>query len=246
MLIIDPYRFQSDPFFANVALLVTGNSGSIVEESGGATVNALGTCAVSTGQVKFGTHSIRNPDSDSPVDATDGLVITDSVNTGRFTFAGQFTIEGWFYPIDLDNDADQSLMIGNDASNGTDRYVLDVRTDSSLGDAGRVRFRHGSTTIAQSAAGALVEDSWQHVAVTRDASDIVRIFINGVVVATSSAHSGSVGGVDGSGHANLKITVGIAFVNGDLNTYFDQIRITGNLCRYSGTFTPPTAPFPTV
>jgi hypothetical protein len=243
-MLIDPYRF-GDPNFDAVVTLLTGNTGSIVEWSGATTVNVEGSAGLSTGQVKFGTHSIRNPDVDSPVDATDGVVITDAVNTTRFTFPAEFTIEGWFFPVDATTDADQSMLIGNDAAIAAERFVFDARTDVSLGDQGRLRFRSGNTTVVQSAAGALVEGAWQHLAVTRDTDGIVRIFVNGVTVATSSTFTDSIGGVDINGDANLKVTIGIAFVVGDLDTYFDQIRVTAGVCRYDANFTPPTEPFPT-
>jgi hypothetical protein len=239
-MLIDPYRYGgADPFFSDVVLLLTGNTGEIIEWVGGATVTEVGAVALSTDEVFFGTHSIRNPNSNFGGE-NDGIIARDSINTDRFTFDGEFTIEGWFFPIDLGGLGVENLVIllSNSANLGPDRYALEL-----AGGGGVIRFRRNVTVLCGSAAGAIVTGARQHVAVARDSLDTIRIFVDGDVVA-SGVFVGSLGGVDENGDAKLNITIGVSGQVGDFNTYFDQIRVT-RACRYTGAFTPPDTPFPT-
>lgn len=238
-MLIDPYRF-GDPFFGSTDLLLTGDTGEIVEWSGSTTIEVVGGCAISTEQIKFGSASIKNPDSDFPTSETDGVIVKDSVNTDRWAFLGEFTLEGWFFPIDITTGEDTCILISSGANFGPARFAIEVLTST---DVGRLRFRREGTVICESAVGVLVVGAWQHVAVARDSLDVIHIFLDGEEVA-SGTYSGLLGGVDEFGDAKLNIAIGVAGQVGDFQSYFDQIRVTEGVCRYSSNFTPPTEPFP--
>lgn len=244
-MLIDPYRDEgggsTDPFFDDVVLLLTGNTGAIVEWVGGGTTTEVGDVELSTDEVLFGTHSIRNTQS-SPFGETDGIIVTDSGNPDRFTFDGEFTIEGWFFPITIGGLGVEALtaIVTSSANFGAARYALEI---TNLTDARVVRFRRSTTVICSSDPGAIATDVWQHIAVTRDALDNIRIFMDGVEVA-SGTYTGTLGGADSNGDAKLNIAIGVAVQLDDFLTYLDQIRVTRR-CRYTAAFTPPDAPFPT-
>jgi len=90
------------------------------------------------------------------------------------------------------------------------------------------------TTLNTSSVSA---NTWYHVAYTR-ASGTIRLFLNGVQAATTTA-SGSINtwppvtGYDGPTNGR------------PLNGYIDDLRITNGYARYTSNFTPPTAALPT-
>jgi hypothetical protein len=102
-----------------------------------------------------------------------------------------------------------------------------------------------------SAGGFLSEDDpdklvpvaeWFHIAFTRDASDLLSIWLNGEEIGSATV-AGQIG-LPVSGVSSLDVGRGHASDNADINAYFDQIRMT-KACRYTAPFTPPTEPFPT-
>ena len=77
---------------------------------------------------------------------------------------------------------------------------------------------------------------WHHYAADRDAGGTLRIYIDGVVVASTSAPT----------FANSIQPVNIGNDNGTGRTwpgYIDEVRVTKGIARYGGAFTPPSAPF---
>jgi hypothetical protein len=84
------------------------------------------------------------------------------------------------------------------------------------------------------------QNVWTHIAADRDASNVLRIYQDGAVVASQTVtdtfyNSTSVLEVgDNSGP-----TASVRFPG-----RMDEIRITKGVARYAGAFTPPTAAFP--
>ena len=136
------------------------------------------------------------------------------------TLSGQFTVEGWF---NFSDTADQYLLYG----------------------PSNVQFRRGETNANNLSvyAGAsylvtttgMTNGTWYHIAFTRDASNAVRIFLNGVLQGTSGTIAGS---FDLSGGT-------ISQSGSTFNGYMDDLRITKGVCLYTATFTPPTSSFVT-
>jgi hypothetical protein len=71
----------------------------------------------------------------------------------------------------------------------------------------------------------------------------MRHWVDGVQTGTA-VHSGTLGAQDG-GLSHFNVSRGIASDNNSFDGYFDQIRVTKGVCRYTATFTPPGLPFPT-
>lgn len=89
-------------------------------------------------------------------------------------------------------------------------------------------------------------DTWYHIAFCRDNSgtDAIRVFVDGVQIGADDTSINA-----NPTHFNPTSDVWIGAYNGDandwLNGWIDNVRITKGVCRYTSTFTPPTAPYPT-
>ena len=214
----------TDPNFANVSLLLHGDgtngSQTIIDSSAAArTVTVFGNAQISTAQSKFGGASIA-------FDGT-GDYITLASNAAFGYGTGDFTWEMWFR-----------------ASSTSSGYLM----DHTGGNAGILAFTSGNkvsyfnTTVGTAGAlyntgsGAVSANTWYHIAVCR-ASGTTKLFLDGVEKSSQAdSHNYPTAGI-GFGSFSLANSF---FYNG----FFDDIRITKGVARYTANFTPPTAPFP--
>ncbi len=145
--------------------------------------------------------------------------------------AGQFTVEAWAYFLS--------------APTGVQAVVAQFGGSSNLGwffglNAGTLAFFYSTTgTDNPSVAGsyAPTTNTWYHLAADRDASNVLRVYANGAVVASATVSATIFPSTQSCLVGN----------DGNFNRNFpgrlDEIRITKGLARYAGAFTPPTAPF---
>lgn len=81
-------------------------------------------------------------------------------------------------------------------------------------------------------------NAWTHIAVDRDASGTLRVYLNGAVVASRSI-SGSFF------HSTFTCQVGNDnTLSRPFPGYLDEVRVTKGVAQYGGAFTPPTVAFP--
>ena len=150
-------------------------------------------------------------------------------------FDGEFTFEGWF---NTDNYANtfQNIFSSDDAST-LGRFTSIIQNDN------RMYFGINGVFISTLLA-VYSHDAWHHVAVTRNAAELITIWLDGVSVA-SGTNAATFGPDIGAGASAFCVGKGLGGGdNADLDAWFDQIRITKGVCRYTATFTPPTEPFP--
>lgn len=208
----------TDPNFSSVSLLLhcDGSNGSTtyIDNSNNAfTLTATATQNTST--FKFGTASAYFSDS----------YIDTPSNTALSMGTGEFTWEGWFRIAGAPTGGSYGAFIDSRYGGGTgwfwgitDTYVP-VLYDLSI---------EGS---------ALSLDTWYHIALTRDSSNNVRLFVDGTQVGST-------------GNSNTNLTSNSMEIgwgnNGDnaFNGYIDDLRVTKGVCRYAANFTPPTQAFP--
>lgn len=184
------------------------------------TINAVGSAAVSSLQSQYGGASLRLPNV---------TIGTDYLSIPSFagTFAGDFTIEFWFYPTEV-------------ATSGLNRTIMDLDTAAGSGTTAWWTIYQNTTSLFMdsnngswtiSANCIPTANQWYHVAFCRSGSTM-RMFVNGAQVATSSL-PGSIG-------STRTLFIGYQSSTGRANRCFlDDVRISPTLARYTGAFTPP-------
>src|SRR4029077_16912992 len=94
--------------------------------------------------------------------------------------------------------------------------------------------------ILGSAGSVLTANIWYHIAVDKDAGGKIRLYRNGVMVASVTPTDSSMALI------NQNLHIGCVSGNNGLNGYLDEIRITKGVCRYGadGGFVVPTRAYP--
>ena len=143
-----------------------------------------------------------------------------TTSSANFGFSGQFTMEGWLYWI-VPPSGDMNVW-GVGASNGMLLYYSGgvYRANKYfVGDLITTSYTPQSNT-------------WHHVAITRDASNLMTVWINGF-----SAGTATVTGTFATGSWRL----GDSRSN-DSGGYMSNHRVVNGTCLYTENFTPPTSP----
>lgn len=222
-----------DPYWANVVSLLNfpGADGSTsILDAKGKTWTAYGNAQIDT---DYGPSLLLDGSGDYAY----------TPDSADFNFASSlFTVEGGF----------------RESARGVIRQIIGQHTTQGgqetdcsfliLSDNGYLKFQFfiGFTyyTVANTAQHAL--NTIHHYAAVRDASNVFRLYLNGIQVA-SLTQSGTIN------NSSQRLTIGAVMKDGapDPGGYYFNgrimpHRITTGVCRYpSGTtFTPPSAPFP--
>jgi concanavalin A-like lectin/glucanase superfamily protein len=227
-MLIDPYRGHDEDFLETFMLLHCEN-GQLYERTGFPVVSVVGGGAVSTSQAKFGTQSFSNPGTS--VESQNYVSVIGAPTD--FTFPGEFTIEGWFYTRSI-TDSFMNLFANNINFPGAGFIQLAIRPGGQL-------FWNSSPGSSGGTSSNVPLNQWSHLAVSRDASDTFRMFIDGVL-GFSGTKTGTIGGAN-LGVSTFDVGRGHASDNGDFDGFFEEIRVT-KACRYTANFTPPVTVFP--
>jgi hypothetical protein len=200
----------------NTSLLLNYTNAGIYDATADNNMATVADAQVSTAQAKFGTTSTKFNGS------------TDSLGIGTTTFAGDFTMECWFY---------QNAKSGNyvpiiSGSTGTYNFPLILDYQGS----GKIGYYLTTGQNAATASSVFSLNTWYHLAMVRSGSTIT-YYLNGVSILSTSGVTTTImvdtaGGWTGAG--------GFLF-----NGYMQDVRITEGVARYTSNFTAPTAPFPT-
>ena len=199
----------------------TNGSTTIVDSSyDPKTITVNGDAQISTAQSKYGGSSL----------AFDGSGDYMTVpNNADFQFNyGDFTIEGWIYPAQI-NARNTIVSAYGGGFNGHWIFLLENgKLTWYVYPSPVFNFTWTSTTT-------LPLNQWSHVALTRQ-SNTWRLFYNGSIentatetIAVSSSNQLQIGNYLGSNN---------------FNGYIDDLRITKGVARYTSNFTPP-GPLPT-
>lgn len=213
---------MSDPYISNVVLLLHGNQtngDTTFYDSGNnfKSVTGIQGAQVSTTRSKWGSGSLY-------FDGVDAVAATTT--SPDWDFPGDFTIEWWSWKSAYGGATDGVLRCAA-SSSPVDGWQI-------LLDAARFGFYyHNSFTGSETClAGALtnIDSAWHHYAVCR-ASGTIRLFHDGVVVATLASTTNFItGGQD--------LLIGALSAAGvySFNGYIDDLRITKNVARYTADF----------
>lgn len=205
-----------DPYWNNVVLAMHMDDVGLTDVKGHA-VTLNGNASRSAAQSKFGGYSAY-------LDGTGDYITVPSGSDFAFG-TGDFTVEFWF----------MQTVAGSP-------FLIDCRPTSSTNgayvttyiNAGTVAFY--TNAAARITSSAITTGAWYHVAVCRSGTS-TRLFLNGTQ--TGSTYT------DPTNYIASPVSIG-ASGNGlfPLTGYFDDIRITKGVARYTANFTPPAAAFP--
>lgn len=205
-----------DPYWNNVVLAMHMDDVGLTDVKGHA-VTLNGNASRSAAQSKFGGYSAY-------LDGTGDYITVPSGSDFAFG-TGDFTVEFWF----------MQTVAGNP-------FLIDCRPTSSTNGAYVTTYINAGTVVfftnsaARITSSAITTGAWYHVAVCRSGTS-TRLFLNGTQ--TGSTYT------DPTNYIASPVNIG-ASGNGlfPLTGYFDDIRITKGVARYTANFTPPAAAFP--
>ncbi len=210
----------------NTNFLTTFTNAGIIDHTMKNNFETVGNTRISTIVKKFGTGSIYFDGNDAlQYDGGDGLAIR----------TGAFTVEFFVY---FDGDPNSG------GTNGRASLVRSIGTSSGNMVIQRYDgdWRVGTETSPQIiATQSLSNQTWYHVAMARDASNNLKLFIDGTQAGSTATsftqdfpdNDFFFGNFSRSGGSSRALT-----------GYLDEIRITKGIARYTSNFTAPTQAFP--
>lgn len=219
---------STDPYFANVVLLchfdgADQQTTTVDSSSFHRTLTPTGSKLV-TSAAKFGSSSMSQGVSAY-------TVVPDSAD---FDFgAGQFTVEAFVYSTATITDT--RCIMGQWATSQL-AWLFNFN-----GPAGTLVFAYstnGTSGLGVSGTYLPPLNQWVHLAADRDASNVLRIYADGVVIA-----SGTAAATFFNSTSNLYLGNDGFATNRSFNGQIDELRITKGVARYAGAFSPPTAAF---
>lgn len=222
---------EQDPFFSSVVLLTHFDGADAAtatsDDSGSAhVISFTGNAQLDTAQSKFGGSSLL-------LDGTgDTLTIPDHADWHFGT--GEFTIEGFTRFNTVDN---MRMMSHSWLTTGNLGWTLGRDPDGNLQ---LIYSTNGTNAFFHDGAWSPATNTWYHFAVDRDASDILRSYIDGTMVHTAdiSANNNFFNGTD-------KLIIGNDETSPrELDGWLEEMRITKGVARYQGNFTVPLEAYP--
>jgi Concanavalin A-like lectin/glucanases superfamily len=152
----------------------------------------------------------------------------------------QFTLECWVYFNSL---TATTSLFGTRTGDATNTIQWSLLVDASA--SYKVYFSAYSTSNTNICAipsdAGLVANQWYHIAATRDSSNVIKLWVNGVAQSTTVTSSAAI--------ANSVTSVKIGMMpgsfggtGGPLNGYLSNVRIVNGTAVYTSNFTVPTTP----
>ena len=136
---------------------------------------------------------------------------------------GDFTIEGWWYFTDTNN---QAMVSKYTSGNG---YVIQYHSPNL-----RLVLGLGGSDAVYNFAWTATQNTWYHVAITRSGTD-AKAFINGVQIGSTTTVSTS------NSNASATLQIGSTHTTSEYTRgHASNIRIVKGTALYTANFTPPT------
>jgi hypothetical protein len=179
---------------------------AVLTTTGSPTVSTSG-----SGSINFGDVSSNN--------------LTISSPAANFQFAGDFTIEAWYW---ASSGGDSSIFV----EFGGGYLAFNINPSGNLFN---IYLNGGSPAFSPTATIPLGQ--WNHVALVRSGSGSgnVKVYLNGTALGTTATNTSTVGY---SSPSYARIGGGSATTG----VYMSNVRIVNGTAVYTGNFTPPTAP----
>ena len=182
---------------------------------------------------KFGTTSYYLPGAN---DAENVYVMGPSSRDPTLT--GLFTQEAFVYPVE--NKLAQ--IVGHYDGTSISANASHVRMMANGHLQHHIRNEFTSNEFNVESTDVIPLNEWSHVAVTRDAANVIRLFIKGKLQPNTLTWAGNLIGdlqrliVGGQRNGTVRKNL--------FHGYIDEARITNNVCRYTVDFAEPTVAFP--
>lgn len=215
-----------DPYWANVTLLVHGNTTGADSSTKGNTLTATATNAtIDTSVYKFGGGSFKNQNNTGNTPTYYWYNTAPASNSFNFG-TGAFTVEFFCIVSSTPRASEGGIVSSEDRSANTGFQVTARGVGLGSGSVG--------TSWIYDAAGwrsVLTDGSWHYVVVQRDGSGNWRIYLDGSLFASGSGSTDNIN--------TNQILVGLAYSNGEyaMNGYVDELRVTYGVARYPSSIT---------
>ena len=154
--------------------------------------------------------------------------ITITGHGSDFVMTGEFCIEAWVYPTDSSS-GDGSLFVQQQGGGSYFAFNFDPGTRFN------VYLNSSSPSWQPGYSSTVVIGQWNHVALTRDSGNLLRLFVNGRCYATYS-HSGTVGYAEASDDFT-RIGGG---ANPSIDSYIQDVRVYKGVAKYTSSFIIPS------
>lgn len=149
-----------------------------------------------------------------------------------------FTIELWFYAVAKTNS--QPVLVSNGTFT-TDRWAIYDRHSSYPGGLS-VSIYNASTSPGLLVGTTPIENGkWYHVALVKNSSNYIRLYVNGKLDATWI----TIASLDGGGSERVYVASDGTNAATAFNGYISNLRIVKNIAVYTGQFTVPAISLPT-
>jgi hypothetical protein len=213
----------------NTKLLTCQSNRFVDNSSTGHTISVNGTPKVST-NTPFTVTKTANVGSGFFDGTGDYINLNAGQSTTPFTLDGEFTFEAWVY---ITGTAD-FIIDTAPASAATDQY-LRIRYDATYS---RVQWWEFGAATLSSDTDSVQENTWCHISLVRNSSNVIKFFIDGVEQATTPTNSNQIECGDARPMiASDGYNDGANYFNG----YIADVNIIKGSAKYNTDFTPPTS-----
>ena len=212
----------------NTKLLLNMADGQIIDIAQPNNMVLYNNAKLSTAQAKFGDTSLLLAGSTGNGSQGGGSVQLEK----RGSLSGPFTIETWAWADDTTN-AFMFCQGQYRIELGINGNTLRMYKTSSITGDGYINFFTG---------GEFSVNTWHHVALVRDTSNVIKCYLNGTASGTTLTDATAFPASDGV------FSIGSEYHSTSPNRwhgwdgYLDEFRIS-EFARYTNNFTPPTKPF---
>ena len=193
-----------------------------------------------TSYIPFAQNSSYSTYGSTYFDGTGDYINTSSSNQVAIT-TGEFTIEAWIYPTTAKLQAITNYSYWNIGQNGGWRVAVNASNFLTL-QASSGTYNVYPTVIT--ATTPVVLNAWNHIAVVRNSSNQINLYVNGAVAATPVTYSTSLDLASAGRQQTFNIS-GVIADGGLYDTfvgYLTDLRIVQGTAVYTSAFTPPTQP----
>jgi hypothetical protein len=207
-------------------LLLHFNSDYTDSSASGHTVTSTG-ASITSSERRFGAGSVSFDGTSSY------LAVPDSTD---FEFgSGTFTIDFWVHYTAWSGQLGYNCPIGKCYnSNTTNPWFFEISSST-------VNFYHyNGGWINAGGSFSLILNTWHHIAVVRNSSNLITLYINGIATGTTRTYSGDMG------NNSDDVTIGTRYIAGvgdwdarAVTGYIDELRVSKGIARWTTNFTPP-------